>query len=258
MPHSPSTLDIIYQDQSLLVVNKPAGLVTEPALTHQNITLVDMLKSSFNIPLDRSGIVHRLDKDTSGLLLVAKTAKSLSALQQQFKNRLVEKEYTCLSHGFLNDETMVNEPITRSHYDREKFTTDLSGKPSITQFIPKTHYTLSEDSLLSIFADFNKIQLRRLSNMRYFEFSLVKALPKTGRTHQIRVHLKHIGHPIVSDEKYAGRKVSRLDKRWCPRLFLHASKITFHHPTTKKIMIFEAPLPDDLEAALSFLELKKA
>ncbi|MDO8619433.1 MAG: hypothetical protein Q7R49_05855, partial [Candidatus Daviesbacteria bacterium] len=108
-------------------------------------------------------------------------------------------------------------------------------------------------NLQLIFNDFNKIQMRKLERQKYGEFTLLVCKPKTGRTHQIRVHLKYIGYPVVSDEKYGGRKTYRLDKRWCPRIFLHAAKIGFNHPKSGKWMELESPLPEDLKKALNQL-----
>ncbi len=261
-------LKIIYQDDSLLVVDKPPGLVVDPAKTVREQTLVDLLKQQFNLKLFRAGIVHRLDKETSGLLLVAKTQQALEVLQAQFKQRKVKKEYLALVHGVVESPGVVEGDIGRNPGNREKFTVMSPGRwaltPSrwsVTEYEPIGNFQFSILNLnnlpsaeQSIFSDFNKIQMRKLEKMKYNQFTLLKCLPKTGRTHQIRVHLKYIGHPVVSDEKYGGRKVVRLDKRWCPRLFLHAGKISFKHPLSGKWMQFECPLPNDLENAFYRLE----
>lgn len=247
-----TSLDIIFQDQFLMIVNKPPGLIVTPTETDSNTTLSDILQKDYQIKINRGGIVHRLDKDTSGLILIAKNEQILESLQAQFKSRLVKKEYIALVHGFLEKDGVITEPITRNPKNREKFIVSFDGKPATTKYKPLKHLELSDKRIAEdIYPDFSKIQLRKLKTIRYFLFTLVLCQPQTGRTHQIRVHLKHLGFPIVSDEKYGGRKMVRLDKRWCPRQFLHAQKIEFTHPITSKLMSFEAPLPPDLQQTLN-------
>ncbi len=253
--------NIIYQDDNLLVLNKPPGLVVDPAETVKGETLVDWLCSHYDTleyhsNLNRMGIVHRLDKDTSGILLVAKTQKALENLQKQFKERIVKKEYLALAHGLMTEQGIIDAAIIRNPGNREKFIVLAEGKEAVTEFEPLESYQLSAISLQTIFSDFSKIQMRKLERQRYNEFTLVRCKPKTGRTHQIRVHLKYINHPVVADEKYAGRKVVRLDKRWCPRIFLHAQKIGFKHPVSGKWMELESELPEDLKGALDLLSKK--
>jgi 23S rRNA pseudouridine1911/1915/1917 synthase len=249
---------VLYEDDVLLVVDKDPGLVVDRSDTQKAPTLVDLLESKYQINVERAGIVHRIDKDTSGILLVAKTAEALENLQNQFKSRTVKKQYIALVHGSLKDKVTVDLPIARSPFNREKFTVfdsdDPDAKAAITEFLPDQYLRMSDETLNSIFEDYNKIQLRKLYTLHYPEFTLVRALPLTGRTHQIRVHLKHLRFPIVSDERYVGRKTSRLDRRWVPRQFLHAAYISFDHPVTGKRMEIESPLPEDLEKALENLE----
>ncbi len=248
-------ISVIFEDNSLLVINKPAGLVVDKSETQSENTLENWLEEHGNNQLERAGIVHRLDKETSGVILVAKTQAALENLQAQFKERTTKKEYITLVHGAVEESGVVEGNIGRNPGNREKFTVlnQGDGKEAVTEYEPIERLAFSEQRIEEIFPDFNKIQMRKLYAQRYFNYTLVRALPRTGRTHQIRVHLKHIGHPVVSDEKYVGRKIYRLDKRWCPRLFLHAQKLGFKHPVSGEWMEMEAKLPEDLEKALSSL-----
>lgn len=248
---------IIYQDEDLLVLDKPPGLVVESADTVKKETLADISQRDFGIKLPRGGIVHRLDKDTSGIILLAKTQTVLENLQNQFKERKIKKEYLALVHGIITEKVRVEGNIGRNPGNREKFTVLAEGKEAVTEYEPLKKLQRAPEGeggrLQEIFADFNKIQMRKLQKQNYGQFTLLLCKPKTGRTHQIRVHLKYINHPIVSDEKYVGRKMYRLDKRWCPRLFLHAKKIGFYHPVKGEWMEFESELPEDLQEALDKL-----
>lgn len=246
-------IKIICQDDTLLVLDKPAGLVVDPAATVKEQTLADILSADFGIKLFRGGIVHRLDKDTSGIMLVAKTQGTLENLQSQFKQRKIKKEYLALVHGKLTDKGRVEGNIGRNPKNREKFTVLEEGKEAVTEYDPIQRLEISEKRLVEIFSGFSKIQMRKLNAKRYSLFTLVACRPLTGRTHQIRVHLKYIGHPIVSDQKYVGRKMYRLDSRWCPRMFLHATKLGFYHPVSGQWMEVESDLPADLEKALENL-----
>lgn len=251
-------ISIIFQDDYLLVLEKPPFLVVDKSRTQQENTLENWLGSrqlsAVSSQLERQGIVHRLDKDTSGLILVAKTPKVLENLQKQFQDRVVKKEYLALVHGTISDAGRIEGAIGRNQGNREKFSVVLEGKEAVTEYEPIKRLMINDLRLKNIFNDLNKIQMRKLERMHYNQFTLTKCHPQTGRTHQIRVHLKHIGHPIVADEKYAGRKIYRLDKRWCPRQFLHASRIEFRHPETNKWMEFESKLPEDLDKSFSLLK----
>jgi len=225
-----STPKIIYEDQSLLVIDKPAGVVVNRAETVREKTIQDWLKESLKIKGegigDRAGIVHRLDKETSGLLLIAKTEKAFVNLQKQFKERRVEKRYLALVHGrVMPKKGTIEVPIARNPYNRKKFGVFLGGRQA------KTNYQVKKT---------------------YPDLTLLELRPETGRTHQIRVHLKYINHPVVADEKYGGRKTARADREWCPRQFLHASFLSFTHPETKKKVSFSSPLPLELKKACLF------
>lgn len=250
-------LNIIYQDEYFLVVDKPPGLVTTPSETQKEDTLADILQKDYKIELDRGGIVHRLDKDTSGLLLVAKTQEAFENLQAQFKSREVHKQYLALVHGTVEKSGVVEGAIARNPGNRENFIVDDSlenAREAVTRYEPVEKFKVQSEKLKVWFTEFNKIQMRKLERSNYGEFTLLRCFPLTGRTHQIRVHLKYIGHSIVADEKYGGRKTYRLDHRWCPRQFLHAAKIEFKHPVTGNRMEFDSPLPKDLEESLSMLK----
>ncbi len=289
-----SRLDVIYEDTDLLVVNKPAGVIVNNSDTTAHvITLQEMVQDYLHIPknpirlitqrkegewertnevrslpahevstggagllkeqrlpeqwnpnweppedafANRAGIVHRLDKETSGVMLVAKTLDSFIELQKQFKERVIEKNYIALAHGkILPAKGEINVPVGRLEFNRKRFGVVAGGRESVT------HYEVE----------------RYLESPKTKEIlSFVRLFPKTGRTHQIRVHLQYIGHPIFGDELYAGRKVSREDRRVLPRVFLHAAHISFTHPINGKKMDFEAPLPNELSEVLKSFEEK--
>lgn len=227
---------IIYQDTSLFVIDKPAGWITnEAGTTTSQPVMQTWIRNNFEYPLKgdretRDGIVHRLDKETSGVLVVAKTKEAFENLQAQFKNREVKKTYIALLHGHLEAEGQIKVSIGRLPWRRDRFGVLSGGRESVSEY--------------------KVIEFIKGERGGY---SLVEFYPKTGRTHQIRIHAKHIGHAIVSDEFYAGRKTARNDRKWCPRLFLHASSIKFTHPATGKGVKFSSDLPDELKNAMRLL-----
>ncbi|OGM14414.1 hypothetical protein A2V80_03235 [Candidatus Woesebacteria bacterium RBG_16_39_8b] len=239
---------VIFEDDSILVLDKPAGWIVNDAITTKGQNVVQKWLSNMTYPLAmnsemRSGIVHRLDKETSGILLVAKTKEAFENLQREFKERKVDKTYTALVHGNVehlpaDGEGVINVPVGRLPWNRERFGVLPGGREAVTHYLRIKNYELGIK---------NRIE----------KFTLLELKPKTGRTHQIRVHLKYIGHPIVSDEFYAGRKTSRKDKEWCPRLFLHAVSISFVHPVSGKKVSFKSDLSSDLESALKKLSTSK-
>lgn len=228
---------IIFEDDYILVVNKPSGLVVNRAETVRKKTLQDWAEEKIKGFIKRSGIVHRLDKDTSGVMVIAKTPQAFVDLQKQFKERKVVKKYLALVHGKVEPKRGdIKMPLGRKLKERKKFSVRLGGRKAVTFYQVKNYFNLSY------------LARDRVSNRIKIEgwVSLLEVQPKTGRTHQIRVHLAHIGHPIVSDPIYLGRKRLKEDKKWCPRLFLHAAYLGFCHPETKKRMGFEAKLPQEL------------
>lgn len=231
---------VIFEDEELLVLDKPAGWIINEAKTVGETPVIQTwLRENFDYELaknreHRSGIVHRLDKETSGILVVAKTTRAFSQLQRQFKSREVQKTYVALAHGKVEPkEGEIKTPVGRLPWNRERFGVLPGGREAETRY-------------------------RAISNFKFSnsneKFTLLELYPKTGRTHQIRIHLKYIGHPIVSDQFYAGRKTARLDRQWCPRLFLHASEISFMHPEAGKIIKLQAALSYDLKGVLASLE----
>lgn len=233
-----NTPKIIFEDETLMVLNKPSGWITNSASTTGTQPVVqDWVKKEFDFEtakLDefRSGIVHRLDKETSGCLLVAKTKDAFTALQSEFKERTVKKSYLALAHGkVFPKEGEINASVGRLSWRKDRFGVVPGGREAETSYKVTSYYEKGSD-----------------------EYSLVELFPKTGRTHQIRIHLKYLGYPIVADDFYAGRKTANEDRKWCKRLFLHAKSISFIHPKTQKEVSFEAKLPEDLENALKTLK----
>lgn len=233
----PIPLDIRYEDGDLLVINKPAGLVVHPAAGNWHGTLVNaVLHHAPDLAgvggAHRPGIVHRLDKDTSGLIIVAKNDAAHRSLQQQFRDREVEKHYLALVYGALKSERgEINAAIGRDLRDRKRMAvvTATVGRSALTRYETVAVYRLSASA-------------ERLT--------LLDCRPLTGRTHQIRVHLAHVHHPIVGDVLYGPRR--RLPFA-CPRQFLHAARLRFRLPSTGELLEFTAPLPDDLQGILDRL-----
>lgn len=220
-------LDIVYEDDDVLVVNKPQGMVVHPAPGHEDGTLVNALL--YHCPLStingtfRPGIVHRIDKDTSGLLMVAKNDKAHQSLASQLKNKTNLREYTALVHGRIKeDEGTINAPIGRSLKDRKKQAVVKDGRHAVT------HFKVIK---------------------RYKDYTLVTCILETGRTHQIRVHMKYIGHPLVGDPLYGPKNTIKGQGQ-----FLHAGKLGFVHPTTGKEMVFEVPIPEIFQKCLNYLD----
>jgi len=214
-------LDVFYEDPDIVVINKPVGLTVHPAAGNQSGTLANALLGRFEELSDingqvRPGIVHRLDKDTSGLIVIAKTNLAHARLARQFEKHTVIKRYVALVQGVVQfDQGMVNAPIGRhqKYHDQRRIVPEGEGKEAI--------------SLYQVIKRFKKS-------------TLIALFPQTGRTHQLRVHMKHLGHPILGDEKY-GRKES------FPRLALHAQSICFDHPITKHSIEFSCSLPAEFQ-----------
>ena len=241
----PMDLEILYEDEDIAVINKPSGMVVHPGKGNTTKTLANGIVHHFNHlsnvnGLTRPGIVHRLDKDTSGLILIAKSNSAHNILSKQFKNRQVKKEYYALTWGLWKEkEGQIDNPLQRDRKDPTRFCISLNGKKSVTKF------------------------------QMYKEFqhsSLIKFFPKTGRTHQIRVHSSSLGHPIFGDEKYGGglsktkgfineysiayqRSMRNFD-----RYGLHAKKLEFFHPRSKLLINFEAELPKEFNKLIKNLD----
>ncbi|MFC6169112.1 RluA family pseudouridine synthase [Loigolactobacillus jiayinensis] len=219
-------LDIVYEDDDVLVVNKPQGMVVHPAPGHPQDTLVNALL--FHSPLStingviRPGIVHRIDKDTSGLLMVAKNDQAHISLAGQLQAKTSQREYLALVHGTLKeDKGTINAPIARAKNDRKKQAIVPGGKHAVT------HFEVIE---------------------RFAEYTLIKCILETGRTHQIRVHMRYIGHPVAGDPLYGPKKTLKGHGQ-----FLHAALLGFKHPRTGEQMTFTVPLPPIFEQTLTKL-----
>ncbi|MCM3756652.1 RluA family pseudouridine synthase [Sporosarcina aquimarina] len=224
-------LEIVYEDSDVLVVNKRRGMVVHPAPGHTTGTLVNGLMhhctdlSGIN-GIMRPGIVHRIDKDTSGLLMVAKNDKAHTSLVNQLVEKSVTRVYTALVHGHIpHDNGTIDAPIGRNQKDRQSMSVENTGKHAVT------HFKVME---------------------RFGDFTLVECRLETGRTHQIRVHMKYIGHPLAGDPKYGPKKTIDFDGQ-----VLHAGTLGFVHPVTEEYMEFKAPLPEDFEQLLNEMKSKK-
>lgn len=224
-------LEIVYEDRHLLVVNKPAGMVVHPAPGHPSGTLVNALLHRVpDLPsargVKRPGIVHRLDKETSGLLVVAKTWESLIALVKQMKERRITRRYRALVHGVVQvDAGTVDAPIGRHPVKRQQMAVVPSGRSAVTHFQV----------------------LERFEDATYLSLEL-----DTGRTHQIRVHMAFLGHPVIGDDKYGSGDSHLIESGHA----LHAAELIFDHPVTGEHLAFRAPLPPAFEACLARLRSK--
>jgi 23S rRNA pseudouridine1911/1915/1917 synthase len=239
-------IEVLYEDKNILVINKPAGIVVHPGEgnSHLQGTIVhsilnkiseELKKSKEDNKIQRPGIIHRLDKDTSGALIIAKTEFAFNFFIQQFKERKIKKEYVALVFGKpIHPEGKINSPIGRSLKNRKKMTIEETGKEAVTEYKVEKTMELEEG----------------------FFVSLLKIKIPTGRTHQIRVHMSAIGHPVVGDQIYGSQKLNKKfeEKVAIKRQFLHAKKITFilpeKKPTSKTKKTITAPLSKDLQDIL--------
>ncbi len=227
------SLDIVYEDEHLLVINKPAGLVVHPAAGHADGTLVNALlhyaPEVENLP--RAGIVHRLDKDTSGVMVVARSLIAHTSLVDQLQTRTMGREYEAVAIGTMTGGATVEAPIGRHPRERKKMAVVASGKPAVT------HYRVLE---------------------RFAAHTHIHCKLESGRTHQIRVHLAHVRHPLVGDQMYGGRprlpkgstETLRAVLAGFQRQALHARKLTLEHPQTGETLSWSVPLPEDMQNLL--------
>ncbi len=224
-------LNIIFEDNDILVINKPVGLVVHPGAgnTHSTLSNAVLAHAPATAQVPRAGIVHRIDKDTSGLLVIAKTLEAHTALVHAIQEREVKREYICLANGTFTSGGTIDAPIARHPKQRKQMAIVDTGKPAVT------HYRIRE---------------------RFIAHTLLDVQLETGRTHQIRVHMQSIRHPLVGDKVYGGRpkfpKGASDSLRQALSAFshqaLHAAKLTFAHPRSHETLTFSAPLPDDFSA----------
>ncbi|WP_281975605.1 RluA family pseudouridine synthase [Halobacillus litoralis] len=224
-------LHIVYEDEDVIVVNKPSGMVIHPSAGHHSGTLVNALLyhctdlSGIN-GVERPGIVHRIDKDTSGLIMVAKNDRAHKSLAEQLSKKTVERKYEAIVHGEIHHEYgTIEAPIGRDTKDRQKMAVVDGGRDAVTHFRVLRHFT---------------------------DFTLVECTLETGRTHQIRVHMRYISHPLAGDPKYGPRKTLDLNGQ-----ALHAKSLGFEHPRTGEWKKFEVEPPQDFKETLSYLETKE-
>lgn len=232
----PIALDIIYEDEEVLIINKAAGMVVHPGAGNQNGTMVNALLAHAPqlIHVPRAGIVHRIDKDTTGLLMVAKTLQAHHSLISQLQQRSVIREYQAIACGVFTAGGTVDEPIGRHHIDRKRMAVSQNGKPAVT------HYRVEE---------------------RFRAHTHLRCKLETGRTHQIRVHMAHIRHPLLGDPLYGGRfKIPKGMTESClaallniRRQALHAGLLGFDHPATGEPVSWQIPLPADMQRLLEVL-----
>ena len=229
---------ILFEDNVFLAINKPPGIVVNRAESVKGETVQDWIEGYLpketwdgqtNTDFkERSGIVHRIDKETSGILLIAKTPDAFRELQKQFKERVIHKTYLAIVHGTIAPKVgEIRAPVGRLPWNRERFGIVPGGKESVTRYTVCKVFMKDEQP-----------------------FSFIELHPETGRTHQIRVHMKYMNHPILGDYLYAGRKTSRDDRMWAPRVMLHAQKLECKHPITGTPIEIVAPIPDDMSSII--------
>jgi len=228
---------ILFEDSYIYIIDKPPGVVVNKAISVKGETIQDFAYRHLRLAppetvdnpdsfIARAGIVHRLDKETSGVLILAKSEESMIAMQHLFADRQISKSYIAITHGALVPRSgEIRAPVGRLPWNRERFGILPDGKEAVTEY-----------EVIKIVDEKRALE----------SLSVVHLKPHTGRTHQIRVHLQYIRHPIVGDFLYAGRKVSRDDRLWCGRVLLHAFTISCIHPMTGKEIIVKAPIPADM------------
>ena len=226
-------IEIIFEDENILVLNKPSGLVVNRSNTYKDLTLQDILDAKYFKKCDvideefikRSGVVHRLDKDTSGVIVVAKNLDPFYFLQKQFKERRTFKEYIAISHGRVGDEIIeIDAPIARNPKNPLKIAVVSDGKSAFT-----------------------KVEKVKVFNKENTDYTFCKVFPKTGRTHQIRAHLSAVGHPVAGDTIYCAKNLLETDEKIFGRMMLHAHFLGFFNPKTHKFQRFEALLPKEFQ-----------
>jgi 23S rRNA pseudouridine1911/1915/1917 synthase len=238
-------LNVLYEDEDVIAINKAAGMVVHPAAGNKSGTLVNaMLAYSPNISDvgddHRPGIVHRLDKETSGILLVAKTDAAYKALQAQFKARTIKKTYVALCVGRVEpDRGLINKPIARDPSNRQRMAVVSGGREAVTEYAVQEVFKVAGS--------------HQPANLQPATYSFVRIHPQTGRTHQIRVHFASIGFPLAGDALYGATRNDALSKTLTPRHMLHASELSFEQPSSRKAIKLYAPIPEDMSRVIAKL-----
>ena len=256
-------LPIVYEDDDVVVICKPVGVVVNRAKTVKEETIQDWMEQKLGLePVEkkgyvdwqevsvedyfreRGGVVHRLDKETSGVLVLAKNPQAFESLLGQFKWRKVNKDYLALTHGSWKVKAgSINLPLARVRRNFSKVEVQVGGKVSRTDY-----------QVIKEFRDWRMDE--EVDEFIYQAFSLVRFKPSSGRTHQIRVHTQHIGHPVVGDLVYGGRKRAREDRKWAGRMLLHAEHLSFEHPVTGEKMEFHCRAKDFEEVMREIFEYR--
>jgi len=249
-------IPILYEDENIVVIDKPSGVVSNKAETVKTETVQDWMELTARVDSsqiqginpsmeyfrERSGLVHRLDKETSGVMVLAKTVEAFVELLRQFKEREVKKTYLALTHGIWQvNSGEISLPIGRRRDDRKRMGVVEDGRESVTGY-----------RVLASYREWQFPKELKVDTRGYTGFSTVEFAPKTGRMHQIRVHARHVGHPVVGDEQYAGRKRSREDRKWASHVMLQAQTLELTHPVTKQRMKWESQ-GEDLAKVLAYL-----
>lgn len=259
--NSSLNIPILYEDDSIVVIDKPSGVVVNRAETVKEPTVQDWMAEKLKLPIlttpinptqetssedyfqARYGLVHRLDRETSGVMVLAKNVSAFTELLRQFKEREIRKEYVALTHGIWKVKYGdISTPIGRTRQNRQMMGVREDGRPSVTEYRVEGEFT-----------DWHFPPDFKVEDRGYAGFSLVEFRPKTGRTHQIRVHAKHMGHPLVGDFVYAGRKRSREDRKWAGRILLQAQRLSLTHPTSGQKLLFESK-GMDIYSVLKYFE----
>jgi 23S rRNA pseudouridine1911/1915/1917 synthase len=256
------TLDILYEDDDVIAVNKPAGMVVHPGAGNEQGTLANAILAhapgiaGVGDPL-RPGIVHRLDKETSGIVLLAKNASAYAALQAQFKRRVVKKLYLALCVGDVQPPRgIINKPIARDPAHRQRMAVVVGGRESVTQYAVGEVFTVKENRVLQdtwFMPETGYLKAHEIELKKGSVYSFVRARPATGRTHQLRVHFASIGFPVVGDALYGATRRDVLSRALAPRHLLHASELTFELPSSGEVKSLYAPLPEDMRRVMDAL-----
>lgn len=250
-------IPILYEDESIVVIDKPSGVVSNKAETVRTETVQDWITPKLNFDFQsreqvesedekyfrqREGLVHRLDKETSGVMVLAKTVGAFVELLRQFKEREVKKTYFALTHGIWQvNSGEISLPIGRRRDNRKRMGVVEDGRESVTGY-----------RVLASYREWQFPKELKVDTRGYTGFSMIEFVPQTGRMHQIRVHARHIGHPVVGDEQYAGRKRSREDRKWASHVMLQAQTLELTHPVTKQRMKWKSQ-GEDLAKVLAYL-----